>query len=199
MEELGLLDKLKMHRDEEGRTPALCVLGRREMPWAAAEAAAAVDARQVRLERNLDTLLGEGSTLAELRLHLTTPPKSDGGDGHRGGGRGADSCENLTGLMHAARGGRETFALACEKILGGDQAPGPLPLLVVLGLVDSRAELFQGRCERLLAQAALGGDCEVLETIVSSIVHLEQGDGRSSAFGGEHRSDALARCELLLL
>lgn len=103
---------------------------------------------------------------------LTSPPAGVGGNGD-----GRSNTNRLTGLMHAARGGRETFTFACERIADAVMSPPcELRLHEALGLryftgdpngVDNG--LFDERCGQLLAQAALGGDLVVMNMVTAGI------------------------------
>lgn len=170
--ELGLWTALHHIRDGQGRTPAMCLLGRKETP--AEKEARKISRQEGSLGGNIVDLLGDNSDQETRRHHLTTIPRGGGSGGGDGGG--SDHSGNLSGIMHAARGGRDTFELACRLIMTDDDLSGGLPLPVVLGLSPGSVE-FDERCAQLLAQAALGGDVAVLDEILSSIPRLKRGYG----------------------
>lgn len=124
------------------------------------------------LKRNVEDLLSANS---DVLTQLTTALKGDhdgvstdtadgvsnGNDGDSSASKGPD---NLSGMMHAARGGKETFEIALQLITASAARPRDLPLPLVLGLEPGSPKLMK-RCEQLWAQAALGGDCDVLDDI----------------------------------
>ena len=117
------------------------------------------------MENNLTTLLGDD---ASILTHTT---------------------KELSCIMHAARGGREAFDHACRLIANADGATYTTPhVFGMLGLrspVGEQGETFEARfvswtteegtdeykrgCAHLIAQAALGGDEQVLEAVVTAI------------------------------
>lgn len=133
--------------------------------------------QQTSMEQNLDALLSDNSVLTQPQ---TIP--------------GTETHEGLSGIMHAARGGRGAFELACRKIknTNGNRSTTPISLFEMLGL-DSESgereqhfkdllekwteetkegeeeEKYKGRCANLIAQSALGGDESVLEKIGTAI------------------------------
>lgn len=194
----------------------MCLLGRKESS-SDKDANAGVSGSEGNLRDNLIALLGENADQETRRQHLTSLPKGGvadaGGDGGGvgghgvgggGGGGGVGGSEkvsgSLSGVMHAARGGWESFRLACEMIRTDDDQSLDLPLPVLLGLGPGSRE-FDERCARLLAQAALGGNVIVLENISSAIRVLEGGygdDGDVNAGGdprGQSSSAVLSRYE----
>lgn len=192
----------------------MCLLGRKESS-SDKDASAGASGSEGNLRDNLIALLGENADQETRRQHLTSLSKGGGADaggdgggvdgvgGDGGGGVGGPEnvSGNLSGVMHAARGGWESFRLACEMIRTDDDDQSlDLPLPVLLGLSPGSRE-FDERCAKLLAQAALGGDVVVLQHISSAILILERGygdDGDVDAGGdprGQSSSAVLSRYE----
>lgn len=166
---------LNRQQDGLGRTPVLSRLNRGGNSCAAGE----VPTQQGQehkvvggLEANLNALLGVQGNDQMQRSHLTMHLTCSGGSGD-----GSDHTDTLTGLMHAARGGQETFELACGMIAVDETSPHPaLQLYEALGLDspignpdDVSTVLVDKRCGQLLAQATLGGDCVVLDQVTAGI------------------------------
>lgn len=133
------------------------------------------------LGRKLNDLLKMDDLPKQLH-HLTKPPATSCGLEERfaSGTSLRKACVGLTGLMHAARGGLSTFEMVLDRIelilskcdhglslrtaLGLD--PTPEGLAASGGEVDNEVDY---RIEQLMAQAALGGDVDVLTQVASAV------------------------------
>ena len=117
------------------------------------------------LESNLRNLLGVQASVHERRQQLTK--------GLQGNDDGVSKDpSNASGILYAARGGRTTFELARRQITTNGDLPSKLPVSTMLGLVPESPS-YNGRrqqlLEKLLGQAALGGDTSVLRNLSSAV------------------------------
>ena len=120
-------------------------------------------------ERILVALLGQDSDVETRRTQLASPPPCvDNSD--------SQTADTLSGIMHAARGGWESFDLV-RRMLELDSG----------GATDARS------FTQLLAQAALGGDSRVLNEVE---IVIQSAASPPNSLGGSE--NALARYGLLM-
>lgn len=148
--------------------------------------------------RNLHALLDadpKHPNAEKRQQQLTTALKSNG-DGNFIGNDdgGAKGPGNLSGIMHAARGGWKTFDLACGLITTNEDESSSISLSNVLGLSTELEQFDDTRTQlwvQLLAQAVLGGDVLVLKKMY---LMIGGGPGNTS----KRNQSVLARCDMPL-
>lgn len=160
----------------------MCFLGRRQSP----SDAVAEDGHPEASVKNLKALLGVNSDLTTA-LESNTDGISEGNaDGVSNGNRDDESKvpDNLSGIMHAARGGFRAFELALQHIKTSRAKPEDLTLSSMLELEPGLSELTE-RDEQLWAQAALGGDVLVLKKISSAVCNESNALKRYALFSAD--------------